>query len=69
MTGTSASEPSSATLVRELLRRAGLSPEAAARELEIDEKTLRAYCVNKVAPRYVVLALMRLADLRETAER
>ena len=50
--------------VRELLRRAALSPRAAARELEIDERAVRGYCTGQPVPRYVTLAIERLADLR-----
>lgn len=48
----------------ELLRTAALSPEAAARELEIDELTMRGYCSGKPVPRYVTLAIERLAQSR-----
>jgi hypothetical protein len=50
--------------VRELLRRAALSPQAAARELELDERAVRGYCTGKPVPRYVTLAIERLAELR-----
>src|SRR5262250_2663290 len=50
--------------VRELLRAAGLSPRAAARELEIDELAMRGYCTGKAVPRYMMLAIERLVDLR-----
>ena len=50
--------------VRELLRAAGLSPPAAARELEIDELAMRGYCTGKTVPRYMMLAIERLVDLR-----
>ena len=50
--------------VRELLRAAGLSPRAAARELEIDEPAMRGYCTGKAVPRYMMLAIERLVDLR-----
>ena len=56
--------PDEAKRVRELLRRASLSPRAAARELEIDELAVRGYCTGKPVPRYVTLAIERLADLR-----
>ena len=58
------SSPGDAQHVRELLRRASLSPRAAARELEIDELAVRGYCTGKPVPRYVTLAIERLADLR-----
>jgi hypothetical protein len=50
--------------VRELLRAAGLSPRAAARELEIDELAMRGYCTGKAVPRYMMLAIERLVELR-----
>jgi hypothetical protein len=52
--------------VRELLRKGGLGLRAAARELEIDELALRGYCTGRPVPRYVMLAIERLADLRRT---
>jgi hypothetical protein len=67
VTITSSGEGSSATddaRVRELLRAAGLSPRAAARELEIDELAMRGYCTGKTVPRYMMLAIERLAELR-----
>jgi len=50
--------------VRELLRAAGLSPRAAALELEIDELAMRGYCTGKAVPRIMMLAIERLVDLR-----
>jgi len=50
--------------VRELLHAAGLSPRAAARELTIDESMMRGYCTGKPVPRYMMLAIERLVDLR-----
>jgi hypothetical protein len=50
--------------LRQLLRRAALSPQAAARELEIDEVTMRGYCTGRPVPRCVALAIERLADVR-----
>src|SRR6516225_6325130 len=58
------SSPADNARVRELLRAAGLSPRAAARELEIDELALRGYCTGKAVPRYMMLAIERLVDLR-----
>jgi hypothetical protein len=56
--------PADAERVRELLRRGGLSPRAAARELEIDERAMRGYCTGRLVPRYLMLAIERLAELR-----
>jgi hypothetical protein len=39
-------------------------PRAAARELEIDELAMRGYCTEKAVPRYLMLAIERLVDLR-----
>src|SRR5215813_8664097 len=58
------SSPADNARVRELLRAAGLSPRAAARELEIDELAMRGYCTGKAVPRYMMLAIERLVDLR-----
>lgn len=50
--------------LRALLERAGLSQRRAARELDIDERTMRRYCGGEIPiPRVVTLALERLADL------
>jgi hypothetical protein len=48
----------------ELLRTAALSPGDAARELEIDELTVRGYCTGQPVPRHVTLAIERLVHLR-----
>jgi hypothetical protein len=48
----------------ELLRTAALSTGDAARELEIDESTVRGYCAGQPAPRHVTLAIERLVHLR-----
>jgi hypothetical protein len=54
-----------AARVRELLRKAGLSPRAAARALEIDELSMRGYCTGgHPVPRHVMLAIEHLVDLR-----
>ena len=55
-----------AQLVSELLRMAALSPGEAARELEIDESTVRGYCRGQPVPRHVTLAIERLVHLRST---
>ena len=61
--GTSYSEPSQATQMRELLGRAGLSQREAARELQISDREMRGYCTKVKVPRVVILALERLVDL------
>ena len=44
--------------LRDLLARAGLSQRAAARELHIDERTMRRYCAGQLpVPRAIELAL------------
>jgi hypothetical protein len=48
----------------ELLHTAALSPEDAARELDMDELTVRGYCTGRPVPRYVTLAIERLVHLR-----
>jgi hypothetical protein len=54
-----------AARVRELLRKAGLSPGAAARALEIDELSMRGYCTGgQPVPRHVMLAIEHLVNLR-----
>jgi hypothetical protein len=57
------SQPSDANKVRALIDRAGLSQRAAARELDINERTMRGYCAGDKVPRVVILALERLVDL------
>jgi hypothetical protein len=56
--------PTKADQVRELLSRAALGQREAARELEIDERTMRGYCAGDDVPKIVILALERLVDLR-----
>jgi len=58
------SEASDAERVRELILRLGLSQRAAARELEIGERDMRAYCAGQPVPRVVLLALERLVDMQ-----
>jgi hypothetical protein len=57
--------PTDATRVRDLLaqNRAGATRRGAARELEINERTMRGYCSGDKVPRVVMLALERLVDL------
>ena len=60
--------PSDATKVRDLLAKIGLGQRGAARELDINERTMRGYCAGEKVPRVVMLALERLVDLhRQTA--
>jgi DNA-binding XRE family transcriptional regulator len=58
------SMPTDASRVRELLAKMGLGQRAAARELDINERTMRDYCAGKKVPRVVILALERLVDLQ-----
>lgn len=56
-------EQPSAEELRGLLQRAGLGQRAAARELEIEERSLRAMCGGKQRiPRAYIYALRYLAD-------
>lgn len=48
--------------LRSLLEAAGLSQRGAARQLDIDERTMRRYCAGELpVPRAVEYALMHLA--------
>jgi len=58
------STPSEADQVRELIERAGLSQRAAARELDINERTMRGYCAGEKVPRVIMLALERLVEMQ-----
>lgn len=61
------SQPTTGARIRELLIRADLTQRAAARELEMDERTMRYYCADdpdRIPPRMVFLALERLVELR-----
>ena len=50
------------TQLRKLLDRAGLSQRGAARELQIDERTMRRYCASDGhIPKVIEYALMWLA--------
>ena len=54
-----------ADIVRDLIARAGLSQRQAARELGVDERTMRYWCAgDHDPPRMAILALERLIDLR-----
>lgn len=51
--------------VRALLARLGLGQREAARELDINERAMRGYCAGDKVPRYVLLALERLVQIKE----
>ena len=51
-----------ATQLRKLLDRAGLSQRGAARELEIDERTMRYYCAGQPIPKAVEYAMLWLTQ-------
>jgi DNA-binding transcriptional regulator YiaG len=58
------SEPNDAQRIRDLLLRANLSQRAGARELGVDERTMRYWCAGQnTPPRMAFLALERLVDL------
>jgi len=57
------SQRNDANRVRELLRLAGLGQRAAAKALEIGDRTMRGYCSGHKVPRVVMLALERLVDM------
>jgi DNA-binding transcriptional regulator YiaG len=58
------SEPDPAQRLRDLLLRANLSQRAAARELGVDERTVRYWAAGQtIPPRMAFLALERLIDL------
>ena len=57
-------DPSPAQQIRWLLARAGLDTQAAARQLGIDESTIREWWVGSaIPPRMAILALERLGQL------
>jgi hypothetical protein len=58
------SAPSDADQMRSLIERAGLTQRGAARELDINERTMRGYCAGDKVPRVVMLAMERLVDLK-----
>ena len=49
-----------ATELRELLSEAGVTQRAAARELQINERTMRRYAAGEPIPRVVELALQQV---------
>jgi hypothetical protein len=57
-------EKTAADRVRQLLGQAGLGQREGARELDINERAMRGYCAGDKVPRYVVLALERLVEMR-----
>lgn len=58
------SEPSQASQVRGLLRRANLGQREAAKVLEVNEHDMNGYCAGDNVPRIVFLALERLVDMQ-----
>lgn len=50
--------------VRDLIEKGGLSQRAAARELGINDRTMRGYCAGAPISRVVILALERVVDLK-----
>jgi DNA-binding transcriptional regulator YiaG len=62
--GPRSAAPTTAQHVRDLLLQANLSQRAAARELRVDDRTMRYWCTGRrVPPRMALLALERLVDL------
>lgn len=53
--------------IRELLDRGGLSQREAARQLGINERTMRRYCAGAPVPRYIRFALLWLVQQRSHA--
>lgn len=61
--------PTGADRVRELIRRAGLTQCGAARELGVDERTVRYWCSGQIKPpRMAFLALERLVERVRTVD-
>lgn len=58
------SKPTDAEQVRQLIGVLGLTQRAAARALEINDRTMRSYCAGDKVPRMVILALERLVDMQ-----
>lgn len=54
-----------ADAVRSLLTRACLGQSEAALEMEVSEMDMRGYCAGHRVPRYILLALERLAQIKE----
>ena len=58
-------DPTPAQRIRDLLVLADLSQRAAARELEVDERSMRCWCAGKeTPPRMALLALEQLVERR-----
>lgn len=54
--------PTAAEIIRSLIEQANLSQRQAARELDVEERTVRHWCNGtRDAPRFAILALERLA--------
>jgi len=59
----SRSHDSDAAHLREMLRQVGLSQRGAARQMGINERTMRRYCLGELpVPRLVWLAMTALTD-------
>jgi transcriptional regulator with XRE-family HTH domain len=65
---TMAGAPTDADRLRVMLKTAGLSQRAAAREVGINERTMRRYCGGEKVPRVVILTLERLLHLQRQVE-
>jgi Domain of unknown function (DUF4209) len=64
--GADAGAPSDANLIRQQLEAIGLSQREAARQLGLDDRSLRYYCAGKLpVPRGVFLALRQLEEIRQ----
>jgi hypothetical protein len=51
--------------VRALLARLGMSQREGALELDMRSRDMRGYCAGEKVPRYVLLALERLVQIKE----
>jgi hypothetical protein len=60
------SAPSDATVIRDMLARLSLSQRAAAEQLDVSARDMRAYCAGKTVPKVVMLALARLLHLQRS---
>jgi ribosome-binding protein aMBF1 (putative translation factor) len=61
-------ETSDADRVRALLARLGMSQREGARELDMRARDMRGYCAGERVPRYVLLALERMVEIKESGE-
>ena len=57
-------KPTDADRLRELIAQTGLTQRGAARELGLPDRSIRAYCAGETVPRYVILAMERLAQIK-----